>query len=204
MLDRFRKIFYRYGWRTPFVVLHLGLLRARTAQQLALRTWLKLSTGGRKGKSAQLGRALTITPGSYFSFGDDVYIGSRCTFEIGVNPTARVSIGSYTWISRDCHICSSYRIDIGSHVLIGEFVSIRDSTHDYRDRTLAIREQSDILGQVCIEDNVWVGRGCLIQGKPGGVIIGRGSIIAANSVVSQTIPPFQIWGGSPARFIKSR
>ena len=37
-----------------------------------------------------------------------------------------------------------------------------------------------------------------------GVTIGRGSIVAAGSVVTKSIPPYTIWGGVPARFIKNR
>jgi acetyltransferase-like isoleucine patch superfamily enzyme len=37
-----------------------------------------------------------------------------------------------------------------------------------------------------------------------GVIIGRGSIIASNAVVTKNVPPYEIWGGIPARRIGDR
>jgi acetyltransferase-like isoleucine patch superfamily enzyme len=37
-----------------------------------------------------------------------------------------------------------------------------------------------------------------------GVHIGDGAIIAAGSVVTKDVPPYEIWGGNPARFLKSR
>ena len=37
-----------------------------------------------------------------------------------------------------------------------------------------------------------------------GVTIGRGSIVAAGSVVTKDIPSCEIWGGVPARKIRDR
>ena len=37
-----------------------------------------------------------------------------------------------------------------------------------------------------------------------GIEIGHGSVIAANSHVSKNIPPYEIWGGNPAKKIKKR
>ena len=34
-----------------------------------------------------------------------------------------------------------------------------------------------------------------------GVTIGEGSLIAAGSVVTKSIPPNEVWGGNPARFL---
>jgi acetyltransferase-like isoleucine patch superfamily enzyme len=36
-----------------------------------------------------------------------------------------------------------------------------------------------------------------------GVTIGDKSVIAAGSVVVCNIPPYEIWGGNPAKFIKA-
>lgn len=37
-----------------------------------------------------------------------------------------------------------------------------------------------------------------------GVTIGEGSLIAAGSIVTKSIPPNEVWGGNPARFLCSR
>ena len=50
-----------------------------------------------------------------------------------------------------------------------------------------------------IGDNVWVGALCVVVA---GVTIGRGSMIAAGSVVTGNVPPLEVWGGVPARRIK--
>lgn len=52
-----------------------------------------------------------------------------------------------------------------------------------------------------IGNDVWIGSNVLlIEGHK----IGDGAIVAAGSVVTKDIPPYEIWGGNPARFIKKR
>ncbi len=136
--------------------------------------------------------------------GDGTYIGPRCTIEVTTNPPAEVRIGAHTWMSHDCHLTSFSRVTIGSKVLIGEFVSIRDTMHRYAHPDQPIREQGDLIGAITIEDDVWIGRGTMILGRPEGVIIGRGSIIGANSVVSKSVAAYTINAGAPARQIGER
>lgn len=54
---------------------------------------------------------------------------------------------------------------------------------------------------VIIEDDVWVGTDSVILK---GVTVGRGSIIAAGSVVTKNILPYSIVAGTPAKFSKWR
>ena len=203
-MSRARTIISRYGWRTPIVVLAVALQRAQRLDMLAFRLWLRWVTYGRKGRRITFGSAIKIMPGSTVELGDDVTIGDRVHLEVLVNPRGTLRVGEGSWISHDCHVMSMASVDIGSHVLIGEFTSIRDSTHAYEDRKQRTRHQGDRIGTIRIEDDVWIGRGCLIQGKPEGIVIGHGAVIAANSVVKSSIPPFEVWGGVPARFIKTR
>lgn len=51
-----------------------------------------------------------------------------------------------------------------------------------------------------IDDQAWIGCNSLI---PGGVHIGRGAIVGAGSVVTHDIPPFTVFAGNPARFVKA-
>lgn len=56
-------------------------------------------------------------------------------------------------------------------------------------------------GNTVIGNDVWIGFDSLIMP---GVHIGDGAVIAARSVVTKDISPFEIWGGNSAKFIKKR
>lgn len=53
-----------------------------------------------------------------------------------------------------------------------------------------------------IGSDVWIGSGVTIL--PGCRHIGDGAVIGAGSVVSRDVPPFAIFAGNPARFIRDR
>jgi hypothetical protein len=54
-------------------------------------------------------------------------------------------------------------------------------------------------GHIKIEDYAFIGAKTIIT-KP--VTIGHHSVVGAGSVVTKDIPPCEIWGGVPAKFIK--
>ena len=56
-------------------------------------------------------------------------------------------------------------------------------------------------GKVIIKKRAYIGANTVIC-KP--VTIGEGAIIGASSVVTKDIPPFEIWAGNPASFIRKR
>ncbi|MBR0310679.1 MAG: hypothetical protein IJQ97_07320 [Paludibacteraceae bacterium] len=53
--------------------------------------------------------------------------------------------------------------------------------------------------KVVIDDNVWIGEKSSILP---GVHIGRGAIVAANSVVTHDVPAYSVVAGVPAKVIK--
>lgn len=62
-------------------------------------------------------------------------------------------------------------------------------------------EDSLSKGPIIIEDEVWIGYGAIILS---GVTIGKGSIVAAGSVVTRDVPAYAIVGGNPAHIIRYR
>lgn len=54
---------------------------------------------------------------------------------------------------------------------------------------------------VLIEPRVWIGAGAIILP---GVTLYEGVVVAAGAVVTETIPPWKVVGGCPARIIKDR
>jgi acetyltransferase-like isoleucine patch superfamily enzyme len=147
-----------------------------------------------------------IRPFGKVLIGDNCYFGRQVSIDVG-NDLQRclgLTIGDKTWVSQNSLLQCSHRISIGNNVLIGEYSSIRDTSHSYAELSKPIKDQSSLTGEVIIEDDVWVGRGVLILGCRGTIIIGRGSIIAANSVVTRSVAPYSIVGGVPAKLIGVR
>lgn len=58
----------------------------------------------------------------------------------------------------------------------------------------------DCFGKVVIEDWVYIGTGSQIMP---GVTIGEGSLIAAGSIVTKSVPPNVVVGGNPAKILCS-
>jgi len=62
-------------------------------------------------------------------------------------------------------------------------------------------KKTNIVKPIIIGNDVYIGYNVTILG---GVTIGDGSIIAACSLVNKNVPPYTIYGGIPAKFIKNK
>lgn len=88
------------------------------------------------------------------------------------------------------------KIFIGNNVAITAGVKILTHYLDPSQKGRIFR-----IGEVHIEDDVFIGVNVIICNS---VTIGRGSIVGAGSVVTKDIPPYQVWAGNPAKYIKDR
>lgn len=118
-----------------------------------------------------------------------------------------VQIGEHCEIYKSASFGSEpYLISIGDHVRINAGVHL--VTHDgglwvLRDRNAGYGnefENADKFGQIIIHDNVHIGTNSIIMP---GVEIGENVIVGCGSVVTKSIPPNEIWGGTPARKIET-
>jgi acyl-[acyl carrier protein]--UDP-N-acetylglucosamine O-acyltransferase len=79
-------------------------------------------------------------------------------------------------------------------------VYVSDVDHIFADPTHPIIEQGATLNRtLTIEENCWLGVNVVVSGN---IKVGRGSVIAANSVVLKDVPPFSVVAGVPARVVK--
>lgn len=121
--------------------------------------------------------------------------------KLQVGPGASLTIGSDTRI-HGTSIHAQQRISIGSRCLIAANCQIIDSSaHELSmaNPEKRILSRRSTPNPIVIHDNVWIGTGCIILP---GVEIGEGSVIAAGSVVTKSIPPRCLAGGNPARVIR--
>lgn len=119
------------------------------------------------------------------SSNNSVFFGMFSYMNSGGYIRANVFIGRY---------CS-----IGRRVTIGAGMHSFDnlSSHPLLDASTSYSYEKTTV----IHSDVWIGDGAIIMP---GVSIGKGSIIGANAVVTKDVPPYEIWGGVPARKIRDR
>jgi acetyltransferase-like isoleucine patch superfamily enzyme len=94
-------------------------------------------------------------------------------------------------------------IHIERDVLIAQWVLIVDHNHAYEDITIPIVKQGITEGgRIRIGQGCWIARGAVILCPKGELTIGRNCVIAANSVVTRSIPDYSLVAGLPARVMR--
>lgn len=93
-----------------------------------------------------------------------------------------------------------YSINIGTGCKISHNVRVYTQS-DIADYDFSLGDPPKKGGDVNFEDYCWVGANVFINP---GVSLGKNSIVGANSVVTNDVPPFEIWGGVPAKFIRRK
>ncbi|MBO5313458.1 MAG: acyltransferase [Clostridia bacterium] len=112
-----------------------------------------------------------------------------------------ITIGNNVSMNRYTTVTAREPITIGNDVLIGPYVVITSSNHRYEDVNVTINKQGHKDEPIVIEDDVWIGANSIILA---GVTIGKGSVVAAGSIVTKDVEPYSVVGGVPAKLIKKR
>jgi len=134
-----------------------------------------------------------VTVGAYALIRPTNYYGGEIGEGLRVGDNS--NIGPYNYIG-----CSGY-IEIGNDVMISPRVSIYSENHVYDRTDIPMKRQGVKREFVVIEDDCWIAANSVILA---GVTIGKGSIVAAGSIVTKDVPPFSIVAGNPAKIIKRR
>lgn len=117
--------------------------------------------------------------GTFFSqpgamLDENVYIGPRCILGL-------------VHLERDVLLAANVQIPSGG------------MTHYFDDPTKPIREQGGERKLVTVGAGAWVGSGAIILAD-----VGKGTVVAAGSVVTKPLPDNVIAGGVPAKVIRPR
>lgn len=112
-----------------------------------------------------------------------------------------ISLGNNVGIAHDVTLDGRGGLQIGDDSIIGFESVVLTSTHMSKDKDVPIRKQGLFCAPVKLGKNVWAGARTIILP---GVTVGDGTIIAANSVVSKSLPANTVYGGVPAHFIRKR
>lgn len=107
-----------------------------------------------------------------------------------------VKIGKNCLIATRNWSTEPYLVTIGDNVQVTQEVYFH--THGGAHVARFKIPNFDVFGKIVVEDNAYIGSGSHIMP---GVIIGNNALIAAGSVVTRSVPPFEVWGGVPAKKI---
>lgn len=137
---------------------------------------------------------LDLFPFNRFVLGKRSYIEDFVTLNNGVGD---LIIGERSRIGIGCTLIGP--VTVGSHVMLAQNIVVSGLNHNFEDVTRTIHEQGVSMNPIVIEDDVWIGANSVITA---GVTIGRHSVIAGGSVVTKSVPPYSVWGGTPAKPLK--
>ena len=111
----------------------------------------------------------------------------------------KIRIGNNCGISNST-LFAAASIEIGNDVLIGGGTKIYDTDFHWLDFHRRMKEPGGNSKPVIIRDGAFIGAHCIICK---GVTIGERSIVGVGSVVTKNIPSNEIWGGCPAKRIRT-
>jgi acetyltransferase-like isoleucine patch superfamily enzyme len=149
----------------------------------------------RKKSKIIIGRNVTLRSRNR---GYHINISSRV--KLFTNPNAEISIGDNSRIYGSC-IHASKKITIGNNVLIAGNVNIIDNNgHELLMNDPSKRINSyGISNEVIIGNDCWIGANSIITP---GTILGDGTVVMANSLVSGVFKEKSLIGGVPAKLLK--
>ena len=149
-----------------------------------------------KGYIQSIGRTIVINNGGKIKIGNRSCLWPDVKLSLVSNKFVEVPqivIGEYSSIGDRTQLHCGQLISIGNNVLISWDVNLIE--YDYHSPGGGVPEAKTIK----IADEVWIGARSIIVN---GVSVGKGSIVAAGSVVTKDVPPFSLVAGNPAKFIK--
>lgn len=144
------------------------------------------------------------------SIGNSVSIGEHAWLNVATDDPRGEPTGEPTIVIEDNCIVNfgsilsaRNRIHLERDVNVAQHVLIMDHNHAYEDIEVPIVQQGITKGgRIRIGEGSWIGHGAAIVCSRGELTIGRHCVVAANSVVTQSIPDYSVVFGIPATIIR--
>lgn len=125
-------------------------------------------------------------------------VGAGVTVKPGVRVKYpwRLSIGDHCWLGEDCWIDNLAQVTFADNVCVSQEAYLCTGNHDWTDAAFGL-----IVQPIRVEGGGWVGARALLTP---GVVLGECAIAAAGSVITRSIPAYEIHAGNPAQFVRRR
>jgi acetyltransferase-like isoleucine patch superfamily enzyme len=141
----------------------------------------------------------------YISIGKNVGLARDVRLDVSAAPETTspvIILEAGSGMQRRCMISARNRIHVMGNVIFGPSVLVTDHGLELQEDGLAIDRRKQTGGTIRIEEDCWIGYGAVIVCNEGELVIGRHSVIGANSLITRSIPPFSVVAGDPARIVK--
>lgn len=128
--------------------------------------------------------------------------GAKVCWSSNVLPSCRIwqpwnlTMGKYACLSEKVDCYSVDAIRIGDQATVSQGVKLCAASHDISSKIMELVHKPIVIG-----DNAWIAGWSIILP---GVTIGEGAVVAAGSVITKDVGPWDVVGGNPAKFIKKR
>ena len=150
----------------------------------------------------------TLLSNSHLTWPHQVKLGNNCLIEHDVcfhydgiySDGPSIIIGNNVFIGNCTEFNITDNIIVGDNCLIASGCRFIDHSHGYEYGQF-INLQISSEKAINIGEDVWLGCNVIVLK---GVTIGKGAIVGASSLVNKSIPPYEIWGGVPAKKIGER
>jgi putative colanic acid biosynthesis acetyltransferase WcaF len=108
----------------------------------------------------------------------------------------KLDIGSHVWIGEGAWIDNLDRVRLSDHCCISQGALLLCGNHDYKKPSFDL-----ITAPIILEEGVWIGAKSIVCP---GVTCRSHSVLAVNSVANRDLEPYSIYQGNPALKVKSR
>ena len=201
---------FLFGWIPT--ILGLGIRAIAYRLILSMKGWAAIERGVRLrfASNIHLGHGVYLDESSYLhACPGGIRIGAGTIIMHGAVlhvynfrnlPRAGIEIGNNSLIGEYSVVRGQGGVSIGSRVYTSPFTQLLAVNHVFDDPTKPFVDQGITAEGIVIEDDVWLGAGVIVTD---GVRIGKGAVIAAGAVVTTDVPPHTVYGGVPAREVRT-
>lgn len=132
--------------------------------------------------------------------GENVYIGRNTILSC---KEGSIYLEDFCNISANCMLLSETEVRLGKFCfLAGQCYLVAGGNHSFKDTSVPIMFQPSFSkGGIKVREDVWLGAGVIVLD---GANVGKGTVVGAGAVVTESLPEYCIAVGSPAQKVKDR
>ncbi len=123
----------------------------------------------------------------------------QVTHDAIIKDLEHILVGAHCFIGNGSVMMGSGKIEIGDEVLIAPHVVVISGNHSMKNGSFRYGKAD--IGNINIGEGAWIAANCTVQR---GAILPAHSVLSANSFLNKPFKEeFALYGGVPARFIKT-